>query len=96
MVSVSVPPSSSVTVALTAAVPAPESSNQVHLKLPVLEAGVKTTSEAVPFTPQLTELPGSQERVRGAGISPAVGVAVGVALVGRRGTRQRDRRVDVV
>ena len=43
IVSVSVPPSSSATVALTVAVPAPESSEVVQLKLPLLEAGVKTT-----------------------------------------------------
>ena len=57
MVSEPTPPSSSVTVALTAAVPRPESSDQVHLKLPVLAAGVKTTSDEVPWMPQLIELP---------------------------------------
>jgi hypothetical protein len=57
IVSVSAPPSSSVTVAETSAVPRPESSDHVHLKDPVWASGSKTSSEEKPWTPQSTELP---------------------------------------
>jgi len=51
------PVSSSVTLADTVTVPAPESSDHVQSNEPLFDAGVKTTAEAVPFVPQLTELP---------------------------------------
>src|SRR4051794_5454414 len=57
ILSVFAPVSSSVTVALTSALPAPASSDQLQSKLPVLLGPSNTSFDEVPCTPHDTELP---------------------------------------